>query len=108
MGADTPNPGGRKEEINQAGLDYYSKLVDMLLENGIEPFVTIFHWDTPTALDEAYGSWRDADNMVADFTRYAEVLFQTLGDRVKCWMTINEVSSHVAASVHLREAVSKD
>ncbi|GFZ49904.1 hypothetical protein JCM24511_07307 [Saitozyma sp. JCM 24511] len=81
---------GRKEEINQAGLDYYSKLVDMLLENGIEPFVTIFHWDTPTALDEAYGSWRDADNMVADFTRYAEVLFQTLGDRVKCWMTINE------------------
>ncbi|RSH93036.1 hypothetical protein EHS25_007389 [Saitozyma podzolica] len=82
--------GGRNEEINPAGLDYYSKLVDMLLENGIEPFVTIFHWDTPTALDEAYGSWRDADNMVADFARYAEVLFQTLGDRVKRWMTINE------------------
>lgn len=74
--------------INQKGLDFYSRLVDTLLDNGIEPNATLFHWDLPAALDDR-GGWLNRDS--ADwFAEYANVLFKTLDGRVKLWSTINE------------------
>ncbi|KAL9226160.1 hypothetical protein vseg_002004 [Gypsophila vaccaria] len=81
-----PNGNG---QINQAGVDYYNNLINALLANGIEPYVTIFHWDTPQALEEQYNSWL-SPQIINDFGAYAETLFEKFGDRVKHWITINE------------------
>jgi beta-glucosidase len=80
-------PEGRGR-VNPAGLDFYSRLVDRLLERGIQPSVTLFHWDLPAALDDR-GGWLNPDT-VGWFADYAEVAFRALGDRVPMWATINE------------------
>ena len=80
-------PEGRGT-VNKAGLDFYDRLVDTLLEQGIEPFATLFHWDTPQALEDE-GGWRVRSTANA-FAEYAEVVAARLGDRVKHWMTHNE------------------
>lgn len=74
--------------VNQAGLDYYSRLVDELLSAGVTPFPTLYHWDLPVSLEAANG-WlnRDTAYRFADYTR---VVAAHLGDRVKHWYTINE------------------
>jgi beta-glucosidase len=74
--------------INQPGLDFYERLVDRLLESGIEPLCTLYHWDLPAALDDR-GGWlnRDIANWFAD---YARILFERLDGRVKKWVTLNE------------------
>lgn len=74
--------------VNQAGLDFYSRLVDELLENGIEPLLTLYHWDLPAALDDR-GGWLNRDS-ASWFTEYAQVLYRALDGRVKKWVTINE------------------
>ncbi|KAL1327798.1 hypothetical protein AAHE18_13G328600 [Arachis hypogaea] len=81
-----PNGTG---EINQAGVDHYNKLIDALLAKGIEPYVTIYHWDLPQALEDKYNGWLSAD-IINDFANYAEICFQKFGDRVKHWITFNE------------------
>lgn len=74
--------------VNQAGLDFYSRLVDALLENGIEPLLTLYHWDLPAALDDK-GGWLNRD--CADwFAEYGRVLYRALDGRVKKWVTLNE------------------
>lgn len=74
--------------VNQKGLDFYSRLVDALLENGIEPMPTLYHWDLPAALDDR-GGWLNRD--IADwFAEYGSVLFRALDGRVKKWVTLNE------------------
>ena len=74
--------------VNRAGLDWYERLVDALLANGIMPNATLFHWDLPAALDDR-GGWLNRD--VADwFGDYARVVFERLGDRVPMWATLNE------------------
>ena len=73
---------------NAAGLDYYSRLVDGLLEAGVTPFPTLFHWDMPVPLNEA-GGWRSRDT-AARFADYTALVADRLGDRVKHWYTINE------------------
>jgi len=80
-------PEGRGR-VNPAGLDFYSRLVDRLLERRIQPSVTLFHWDLPSALDDR-GGWLNRDS-VGWFADYAKVVFRTLGDRVPMWTTINE------------------
>jgi beta-glucosidase len=70
--------------VEQRGIDHYSRLIDALLERGIEPVVTLYHWDLPAALD-----WRDRDT-VDRFVEYAQVCFDAFGDRVTWWLTINE------------------
>jgi beta-glucosidase len=80
-------PSGRGK-VNQAGLDFYSRLVDGLLEAGIRPFATLYHWDLPQALQDQ-GGW-PARNTAEAFGEYAQVVSRALGDRVKDWMTINE------------------
>ncbi|WP_087506585.1 GH1 family beta-glucosidase [Neiella marina] len=82
-----PNGEG---EVNQAGIDFYSKLVDDLLAAGIEPLITLFHWDLPQALQDKYGGWKS--RKVAElFAEYADIVTKALGDRVKRWSTINEI-----------------
>ncbi len=78
-------PNG-KGEVNQKGLDYYSRVVDELLANNITPYVTLFHWDTPANLP---GGWQSRDTSKA-FADYAAYVTRRLGDRVKHWMTTNE------------------
>ena len=83
-------PAGRGK-VNQAGLDFYSRLVDGLLEAGIEPFLTLYHWDLPQSLQDE-GGWAVRSTAEA-FAEYADVLSRHLGDRVKHWITHNELFS---------------
>ncbi len=80
-------PDGRGA-VNQAGVDHYSRYVDALLERGITPVVTLYHWDLPQALQDK-GGWatRDTAELFAD---YAAVMAEALGDRVRRWITLNE------------------
>ncbi|OVA11631.1 Glycoside hydrolase [Macleaya cordata] len=83
-----PNGSG---DINQDGIDFYNNLIDELVANGIEPCVTLFHFDLPTALQTAYNGFLDR-RIVDDFKNYADICFKYFGDRVKRWATINEPS----------------
>ncbi len=77
-----------KGRVNQAGIDFYSRLVDGLLEAGIEPMATLYHWDLPAALDDR-GGWLNPD--IADwFADYGALMFGALDGRVKKWATLNE------------------
>jgi beta-glucosidase len=80
-------PAGRGK-VNQKGLDFYSKLVDGLLEAGIKPFATLYHWDLPQALEDE-GGWTVRSTADA-FAEYADVISRTLGDRIQNWITHNE------------------
>src|SRR4051812_2714771 len=80
-------PDGRGR-VNAAGIDFYDRFVDELLENGIEPFVTLYHWDLPQALEDR-GGWTSRETADA-FAEYAEVVAARLGDRVQHWATLNE------------------
>lgn len=85
-------PEGRGE-INQAGIDFYSNVIDCLLAAGITPYVTLFHWDMPQALDDEYGGFLSRQS-ATDFANYVEVVVKALGDRVKNWITLNEPWEH--------------
>ena len=74
--------------VNAAGLDFYDRLVDELLEAGIEPTATLFHWDTPQALEDL-GGWTGRE-ITEHFAAYATVVGERLGDRVARWMPLNE------------------
>lgn len=74
--------------VNEAGLAFYDALVDELLKNGIEPLVTLYHWDLPSALQDR-GGWLNRD-IVDAFARYAEIVARRFAGRVKMYMTINE------------------
>jgi beta-glucosidase len=80
-------PAGRGK-VNQAGIDFYSRLVDGLLEAGIQPFPTLYHWDLPQVLQDE-GGWA-ARSTAEAFVEYANILSRHLGDRVKHWITHNE------------------
>ena len=80
-------PNGRGK-INQKGVDFYSRLVDGLLDAGIRPFVTLDHWDLPQALEDE-GGWPVRSTAEA-FVEYADVISRALGDRVRSWITHNE------------------
>ena len=80
-------PKGRGK-VNAAGLDFYDRLVDELLGRGIDPYVTLFHWDTPQTIEER-GGW-PARETVGAFCEYVEAVAARLGDRVRHWITHNE------------------
>lgn len=91
-----------KGRPNRKGIDFYGRLVDVLLEKGIRPCATLYHWDHPATLDEN-GGWLSPD-MPRRFADYAHILYGSLGDRVSMWMTLNEpwVVAHAGfmAGVH--------
>ncbi|XP_070575696.1 cytosolic beta-glucosidase-like [Ptychodera flava] len=81
-------PDGTRNSINQAGVDYYHKLIDALLEANIQPMVTLYHWDLPQAL-ENIGGWEN-DIIAVHFDSYADFCFNEFGSKVKLWITFNE------------------
>jgi 6-phospho-beta-glucosidase len=81
-------PRGRGE-VNEAGLRFYSALIDELLSHDIEPILTLYHWDVPQALMEEYGAW-ESRRIIEDFDNYCVTLYRRFGDRVRYWVSLNE------------------
>ncbi len=75
-------------DVNQEGIDYYNKIIDSCIEKGIEPWITLYHWDLPHEL-EAKGGWTNR-KIIYWFTEYVEICAHAFGDRVKHWMVLNE------------------
>ncbi|CAJ2679015.1 unnamed protein product [Trifolium pratense] len=75
--------------VNREGIKYYNNVINEVLANGLQPYVTLFHWDVPQALEDEYRGFLSPD-IVDDFRDYAELCFKEFGDRVKHWITLNE------------------
>ncbi|KAK9138970.1 hypothetical protein Sjap_009564 [Stephania japonica] len=82
-------PDGLGNKINEDGIKYYNNLINALLERGVEPYLTLYHWDLPLNLHESIDGWL-SDKIVKYFEVYAETCFANFGDRVKHWITFNE------------------
>lgn len=82
--------GGRNDPVNEKGIAFYNDLIDKLLARGIEPSVTLYHWDAPQNLYDKYKAFLDTAEFCADYLRYARLCFERFGDRVKQWITFNE------------------
>ncbi|MFT3970757.1 MAG: glycoside hydrolase family 1 protein [Micropruina sp.] len=85
-------PNGDEETPNEEGLAFYDRLLDELEKHGIEPLVTISHYETPLHLAKTYNGWVDR-RLIGFYERYARVLFERYGHRVKYWLTFNEINS---------------
>ncbi|XP_027106819.1 beta-glucosidase 24 [Coffea arabica] len=81
--------GKLSKGVNKLGIAFYNNLINDLISKGITPFVTLFHWDPPQALEDEYGGFLNI-SMVDDFRDFAELCFKEFGDRVKSWSTFNE------------------
>ena len=79
---------------NPKGLDFYDRLVDELLANGIEPYATLYHWDLPQSLQDRFGGWQSAKTSAA-FATYAGYVAERLSDRVRSIFTFNECGRFV-------------
>lgn len=77
------------KEVNEAAVDHYNAVIDALISAGIEPLVTLYHWDLPQNLEDEYAGWLSTD-IEKDFVYYSRICFERFGDRVKKWITINE------------------
>ncbi|KAI3443436.1 hypothetical protein Pfo_000101 [Paulownia fortunei] len=87
-------PGGRcTAGINREGINYYNDLINTLLAHGIEPYVTLFHWDLPYCLEKEYDGFL-SKKIVDDFREFVELCFWEFGDRVKSWISLNEPWSY--------------
>jgi len=84
-------PNGNDAEPNEAGLEFYDKVFDELLKHGIEPVVTMAHFDVPVHLIKAYGGWKSRE-LVRFFETYAKTLFERYKHKVTYWMTFNEIN----------------
>ncbi|CAA7041605.1 unnamed protein product [Microthlaspi erraticum] len=94
-------PHGTKDKgVSESGVQFYHDLIDELKLNGIIPFVTVFHWDTPQVLEDEYGGFL-SDRIVMDFRAYADFVFHEYGGKVKHWITFNEpwVYSHAGYDI---------
>jgi len=85
-------PNGDDTEPNEEGLAFYDRVLDELERHGIEPLITISHYETPLAIAEKYDGWVSRD-VIGLYERYARVLFERYGHRVKYWLTFNEINS---------------
>jgi 6-phospho-beta-glucosidase len=87
-------PNGNDVAPNELGLKHYDDVIDECLKYGIEPLVTIFHFEMPSHLNKVYGGWKSRQ-IIDDFDRYARTLFKRYGDRVKYWLTNNEGNTRI-------------
>nr|XP_048325734.1 beta-glucosidase 45-like isoform X2 [Ziziphus jujuba var. spinosa] len=87
-------PKGRFGDVNLAGINFYNNVIDALLAKGIQPFVTLHHFDVPQELEDRYGSWLNPESQ-EDFAYFADICFKSFGDRVKYWVTFNEPNLQV-------------
>ena len=85
-------PRGDEEEPNEAGLQFYDKLFDEMLKLGMEPIVTLSHYETPLTLVLEYGGWTNR-KLIGFFDRYAKTVIERYKEKVKYWMTFNEINS---------------
>lgn len=92
-------PNGRGE-VNEKGIEFYENLIDELLANGIEPVLTIYHWDLPQALQDLYGGWESRE-IIEDFNNYCITLYKRFGDKVKYWVTLNEQNIFIGLGYEL-------
>lgn len=76
-------------KVNAAGLQFYHNLIDALRAHGIEPILTLYHWDVPQALMASYGAW-ESRRIIDDFNTYCVTLYQQFGEKVKYWVSLNE------------------
>jgi len=76
--------------VNRKGIDFYHRLLDSMLDHGLTPWVTMFHWDLPQTLEDDFGGWRDRRTADA-FATYADTIVKAYGDKVKNWITLNEI-----------------
>ena len=83
-----PNGTG---QVNQKGLDFYHRVIDSCLEQGVQPWITLYHWDLPQALEDK-GGWQNRD-ITGWFEEYSNLITKTYGDKVKNWMVMNEQAS---------------
>ncbi|WGE71853.1 glycoside hydrolase family 1 protein [Actinobacillus equuli subsp. haemolyticus] len=84
-------PNGYDEQPNEAGLKYYDDIFDEMLKHGIQPMVTLCHYETPLGLVQKYNGWVHRD-VIGHFLRYAETVFKRYKDKVKYWLTFNEIN----------------
>ncbi|KMV30401.1 6-phospho-beta-glucosidase [Photobacterium swingsii] len=89
-------PNGDDQEPNEAGLAYYDRIFDELAKHDIQPFVTLSHYEMPYALVENYGGWADR-KLIAFFERYVSTVFERYKDKVKLWLTFNEINMSLHA-----------
>ncbi|MBD2356754.1 beta-glucosidase [Tolypothrix sp. FACHB-123] len=89
-------PDGRGQ-VNEEGVDFYKRLVDCLHQYDITPHATLYHWDSPQALEDLYGTWQNRQ-MAVDFADYVTAIVSRLGDRITHWMTLNEIYYFTHAS----------
>lgn len=82
--------GGRNDAVNEKGITFYNNLIDKLIDRGIEPVVTLYHWDLPQALYDRYRGFLNTEEFRLDMLHYARLCFSRFGDRVKRWVTFNE------------------
>ena len=85
-------PNGDDAQPNEKGLQFYDDLFDEMIRRGMQPLVTLSHYETPLHLVEAYGSWRSR-KLIDFFLRYCEVVFRRYKDKVKYWLTFNEINN---------------
>lgn len=100
-------PTGEEKEPNEAGLRFYEEYIDELLKYNIEPVVTLCHFDIPLTLVDKYGSWRSR-KVIECYTHYCEVVFRRFKDKVKYWITFNEINmlmhlSFMGAGIYFKE-----
>ncbi len=100
-------PAGEEEEPNEEGLKFYENMIDEMLAHGIQPVVTICHFDVPLHLEQKYGSWKSR-KLIDAYLRYCEVIFRRFRDKVTYWMTFNEINMlmhlpFMGAGISIRE-----
>lgn len=84
-------PNGDDEEANEEGLKFYDELIDCIIKNGMEPIITLFHYDIPLNLVTRYGGWRNK-KLIDFFSRYAKTCFERYQNKVKYWIIINQLN----------------
>jgi 6-phospho-beta-glucosidase len=104
-------PNGDDAMPNEKGLQYYDDLFDEMLRRGMQPLVTLSHYETPTNLVKKYGSWRSR-KLIGFFTRYCETVFRRYAGKVKYWLTFNEINNMrrmpgAAGGIFFKEGTSR-